>query len=298
MFVPPGNLPWARHSATKPCVLIRSDGTPRVFAGFRDELGVSRPAYIDLDPADPTRVIRVSDKPLLDVGDVGMFDDNGVVPAEVLRHDARVYLYYEGYQLGVKVKFSSYSGLAVSDDDGESFQRYSTVPVMERMENESVIRVVGSVLIESGCWKTWYTAGSTFVNAHGGSRPCYDMRYVVSPNELEYRLPGSICLRPQLPNEYRLGRPHVRRVGQEYWMLFSRADRELGYRLGFARSPDGVTWTRDDSELSIHPSGEEWDREMQAYPYLFRAGERTFVIYNGNGYGKTGFGVAELQEMQ
>ena len=220
VFQPQGNRPWARHSATKPCVLMRNDSTPRVFAGFRDESGVSRLGYVDLDPENPTRVIRVSQEPLLDVGKPGMFDDNGVVPAEVLRHAGRIYLYYEGYQLGVKVKFTSFSGLAVSDDDGDTFQRSNSVPVMDRVESESLIRVVGSVLVESDCWRTWYTAGSTFQQAHGDLRPCYDMRYLSSSTAYDYRRPGRIRLEPRPPFEYRLGRPHVRRLGKDYWMLF------------------------------------------------------------------------------
>jgi hypothetical protein len=294
VFQPQGDRPWARHSATKPCVLVRNDGTPRVFAGFRDDSGVSRLGYVDLDPEDPRRVIGVSQKPLLDVGNPGMFDDNGVVPAEVLRHAGRIYLYYEGYQLGVNVKFTSFSGLAVSDDDGDTFKRLSSVPVMDRVESESLIRVVGSVLVESDCWRTWYTAGSTFQEAHGDHRPCYDMRYLSSSTGHDYRGLGRICLEPRPPFEYRLGRPHVRRVGKHYWMLFSAADRRTGYRLGFARSVDGVTWTRKDESLEIFPSGDEWDREMQAYPFLFQIGPRILVVYNGNGYGKTGFGITEL----
>ena len=42
-------------------------------------------------------------------------------------------------------------------------------------------------------------------------------------------------------------------------------------------------------------SAEGWDSEMICYPYVFEHRGRFFMLYNGNGYGKTGFGVAVLE---
>ena len=48
---------------------------------------------------------------------------------------------------------------------------------------------------------------------------------------------------------------------------------------------------RRDSEAGIASSG-DWDSEMQAYPAVFDNDGRRYMLYNGNGYGRTGIGWA------
>jgi hypothetical protein len=73
------------------------------------------------------------------------------------------------------------------------------------------------------------------------------------------------------------------------------AYRGTAYRIGYAESPDGLTWARKDGEAGITPSDSGWDSEMLCYPCVFdHAGER-YMLYNGNGYGATGFGLAMLE---
>ena len=47
--------------------------------------------------------------------------------------------------------------------------------------------------------------------------------------------------------------------------------------------------------LSPPPAAGDWDGEMQAYPQIVEDGGRTLVLYNGNGFGRDGFGAALLQ---
>ena len=64
--------------------------------------------------------------------------------------------------------------------------------------------------------------------------------------------------------------------------------------MGYARSVDGVRWERRDDEAGLHRSESGWDSEMVCYPAVVKAGGRWLMIYNGDGHGRTGFGVAEL----
>jgi len=66
------------------------------------------------------------------------------------------------------------------------------------------------------------------------------------------------------------------------------------YRIGYASSPDGLVWDRRDELAGIEPSRDDWDSKMIAYPYVVHDGRRHLMFYNGNGFGATGFGVAEL----
>ena len=63
---------------------------------------------------------------------------------------------------------------------------------------------------------------------------------------------------------------------------------------GYAESSDGITWQRQDSRAGLPVSSEGWDSEMIAYGIVFRHGEALQMLYNGNGYGRTGIGIATL----
>jgi len=66
------------------------------------------------------------------------------------------------------------------------------------------------------------------------------------------------------------------------------------YRLGYAYSQDLISWTRDDSKAGIDLSQDGWDSQMQCYPHVFACDDRVYMLYNGNEFGKSGFGLAEL----
>jgi hypothetical protein len=74
-----------------------------------------------------------------------------------------------------------------------------------------------------------------------------------------------------------------------------RANRERAYRLGYAWSRDGRRWTRDDREAGIDVSAAGWDAEMQCYPHVFWCDDQAYLLYNGNAFGRDGFGVAVLE---
>src|SRR5690349_18971947 len=132
IYCPDATTWWAQHSALQPTPLLRSNGTIRIFVGFRDACGVGRVGYVDVLAENPKNVVCISSEPALDVGLPGAFDDNGVVPCAIVTRDSKLYLYYAGYQIAAKVRFLVFSGLAVSENGGESFSRIKNVPIMER----------------------------------------------------------------------------------------------------------------------------------------------------------------------
>ena len=68
-----------------------------------------------------------------------------------------------------------------------------------------------------------------------------------------------------------------------------------GYRIGHAHSQDLIAWTREDFDLdSIGGSEGEWDQDMQCYPHIFKCNSKIYLLYNGNQFGKFGFGIIEI----
>jgi hypothetical protein len=98
----------------------------------------------------------------------------------------------------------------------------------------------------------------------------------------------------QNPREYAFGRPFVLAEDGRYKMWYSvRGD---AYRIGYAVSRDGVRWERQDERAGIDVSDSGWDSEMIEYPWVFDAAGRRYMLYNGNGYGRTGIGLAVREE--
>lgn len=132
VFSPIGNDDWKKDFAMTPTPFLLNDKVIRVYAGFRDNEGISRIGYIDLSAKDPTKVLGVSDKPVLDRGRDGCFDDNGVILGDIVRYGDVLRMYYVGFQLVKRAKFLAFTGLAESTDEGNTFQRVTEAPVMDR----------------------------------------------------------------------------------------------------------------------------------------------------------------------
>jgi len=295
VYCPRGDSEWARHSALQPTPYLTQDGTLRVFVGLRDDQGISRVGFVDVEPDNPSRVLRVSRSPLLDIGEPGAFDDNGVVPCAIVERGEQTYLYYAGYQLGRKVRFLAFGGLAVSRDGGDSFVRYSKVPVVDRADEGLFFRAVHSVLFENGVYRVWYGTGSSWIQSGDKTLPVYNIRHMVSKDGINFPRSGVVCVETR-DDEYRVGRPFVVKQGDKYSMFYSVATRMSGYRLGYAESDDGIHWSRRDDKIGLDVSDNGWDSQMIAYSSLVNYKHQTYLFYNGNEMGRTGFGYAVLEK--
>jgi hypothetical protein len=296
VYVPDGQLSWAEGYAFPPTPYFLDDDVIRVFVAFCDEQTVGRVGYVDVEASNPLNVVGVSDRPSLDIGRPGAFDENGVVPTCVLPVGDELRLYYVGFQLGQKLRYYQFLGLAVSRNDGEAFVRASEVPVIDRSTAELVNRTSGFVLHEDGVFKLWYVGGSDWTIVDGKSLPVYPLRYLESPDGLHWPNAGEIVIDFASDDEHALGRPWVLRDADGYRMFFSSRTRSKGYRLGYAESADGRHWHRDDERVGIDVSDTGWDSEMVAYASVVSWREQTYMFYNGNSCGRTGFGLAVLEQ--
>lgn len=293
IYGPDGKSDWACHSALQPTPLLLDPDTIRVFVGMRDGNGVSRVGFVDVSAHNPRSVLRVCERPALDTGIPGAFDENGVVPCAVIEVQDRLYLYYAGYQLGRKVRFYVFSGLAVSDDRGISFQRVTHVPITDRTDEGMFFRVIHSIICENGRWRVWYGAGSVFDSGVQKSLPRYDVYYMESDSFLTFPTRGKVAVKA-VGDEHRIGRPFVFRTHGPFFMFYGIGTEATPYRLGYAVSHNGTDWERKD-DLDLEFSARGWDSEMIAYPAVIRAQGNIFLFYNGNSYGRDGFGYAVLK---
>lgn len=282
------------HSALQPTPILLNEDTIRVYIGCRDEIGVSRIFYVDLDANNPKKILNYSNGPILNVGEPGCFDENGVVPCAIIRSNNTFKMYYAGYMCPSRARFIAFSGLAESDD-GAQFKRTSRVPILERSDAEPLFRAIHSILPEHNHFKIWYGAGETFIQGQDKSLPIYNIRQMESKDAISFPSCGNVVINTQ-GLEYRVGRPAVYKVSSDFYVMFyGYGSEELPYTLGVAKSYDGLTWERKDSEIGIYPGDEgSWDCQMMAYPSIIKTKNDIYMFYNGNDYGKQGFGAAKL----
>lgn len=294
VYVADGQRAWQHSHAYLPSPLRLDADRIRVFCAFLDDQMIGRVGYVDIAAADPTKVIAVSDRPVLDIGVSGTFDDHGCVPLTLIRtHDGVLRLYYTGFQLGIGVRYYMFTGLAESKDDGLSFTRVSQVPILDRSDGELFVRTAPFVSADGQGWRMWYIAGSRWIGEGDTAKPSYEMYHVRSVDGISWPRTGTkVMALADDGDEFGFGRPCVMPMGDGFSMWYSIRSLSKGYRIGYAISADGLIWERRDDEAGITVSDSGWDSEMVCLSSVIETEYGTYLFYNGNDYGRTGFGVA------
>jgi hypothetical protein len=133
----------------------------------------------------------------------------------------------------------------------------------------------------------------------GRPEPIYHIKYAESADGIRWERRGIVSIDLKSPQEGGITRPCVIREEGRYKMWYSyrgirdyRTNRAHTYRIGYAESADGIRWERMDEEAGIDVSDTGWDSEMITYAHVYHHGGRKHMVYNGNGFGKSGFGYA------
>jgi hypothetical protein len=295
IYEPRNHGPWNRSHAQLPTLDCRDD-VVRVYYATRDRKNRSLPGFFEVSINEPGKLRRDHAKPVMELGELGAFDDSGVMPSWILEHNGNRYLYYIGWNLGGTVPYRNAIGLAVESGD-DSFQRVYPGPIMDRTSSAPHFCACPCVLIDGGIFRMWYLACQGWEKQGGRIEPVYDIRHAQSTDGFEWQRDETPCV-ALLPGEGGLARPFVIRTGDGYRMWFSargrsgfREDPSRGYRIIHARSRDGLSWKRTD-ELCLEPSPAGWDSQMAAYPAVLRRENQWLMFYNGNGFGRSGIGWA------
>jgi len=290
---PHAKIDWATNSALTPTPFDMGDGRIRVYAGFRDDEGVSRIGWVDVDERDPMRILDFSRTPALGRGRAGCFDDNGVIMGDVVRMEGAIRLYYIGFQLVRRAKFLAFTGLAVSTDDGNSFIRESECPILDRGPGGEFVRAIHSVSEFGSGFRFWCGEGNEWENIGGADFPSYAITSVDSMNGIDFPRRSSVALGKRA-GEYRLGRPRVFKNDDQWYMFFTSGTVAGEYQAGYAVSSDGTNWERRD-DIGLVPSPGSFDSRWVSYVAPIRTRHNEVLgFYNGDGMGRDGFACARL----
>jgi hypothetical protein len=272
----------------------------RMYFSSRNEIGQSIASFIDLDANDLSKVIYTHSKPILEIGPKGTFDDCGTTPTWILNHSGKKYLYYVGWNVRKTVPYHNAIGLAESSD-GTNFNKMYPGPVISTIPTEPQFNGTASVLIHNGLFKMWYLNCTEWYEEENLIEPCYHIKYAESKDGINWLREGIVAIDFKNSDEGGLSRPSV--IVDEnglFKMWYSyraktgyRTDINKSYRIGYAESKDGKVWERMDDKVGIDLSESGWDSEMIEYPNVIEHQGKLIMFYNGNGFGKSGFGYAE-----
>lgn len=260
--------------------------------------------FVDVDKSF-REIIRVSTDDVIEEGALGTFDEHGIFPMNVLRVNDCVYAYTCGWSRRTSVSIDMAIGFAISKDDGLSFQRLGAGPVLTASLHEPFL--VGDPFVKhyEKQYHMWYIYGLRWKTYGDGTQPdrIYKIGHATSVD-------GMVWVKDERRNIIvdRLGDdecqalPSVVKIGSRYHMFFCyrqasdfRKNSSRAYRIGHAYSDDLSLWTRNDDVPGIDVSNAGWDSEMLCYPHVFECDGKIYLLYNGNEFGKFGFGISLLE---
>lgn len=299
VYKPEGNFPWGLTHAQVPFPLELANGTIRIFFATRDAQSRSSVAFIDVDKADPRKVLYVHDKPCFSAGAPGTFDDSGTMPSWFMRDGNRILLYYTAWNKSETASYRLSIGVAASDDEGLTFKRLFPGPVLDRGPYDPIWVGQPCIMRENELWRMWYLSCEKIQYIHNHPEPFYNVKYAESTDGINWKRENKICV-PFDANTDAVGRPFVWKQDGKYFMLHSnrkadgyRSEKAAGYRIELSVSSDGISWMNTGN--TVAKSEEGWDTIMNEYTAVLPADDKSFwVFYNGNNFGGTGFGLARL----
>jgi len=289
VYSPKGDKYWMKSHASNTVPMEIDKGIYRVYFSSRDNEGRSHISYIDMDlTSGKPEIIMEADSPVLSPGNPGFFDESGVSLSCIVKNKDRVLIYYLGWTLGKTVPWYNSIGVAELSDCGKFGEKLFKAPIYSRSEADPIslsypflADIGGETLVYYGSNRAW--GETTFEMDHV-------LKVAKTTTGLDVIPMDKVAIEPR-EGEYAFSRPFVFANDNGGWSMYYSFRGDV-YKIGYAESLDGVNWERLDDIAGIMPSESGWDSEMICYPCLFEYDSRKYMTYNGNGYGKTGFGLA------
>jgi len=297
---------WMKEFAQAPAVLI-FDNFVRVYFSCRpprDGKGqyVSYTGYVDLKKDNLFEIIDISEKPILELGESGTFDEFGTYPVSVIRNDHEIVAYYGGWTRCESVPFNVAIGIAKSKNNGTSFEKLGKGPLLSYSPDEPFVLSGPKIRKFNDKWYLFYIAGKKWVQNNNLPEPVYKIRLAVSDDGINWEKENRDIIENRIDENEAQASPDVFYYKNRYHMFFcyrhslNYRGKDYGYRIGYASSNDLIKWKRDDSKAGIDISEDGWDSEMVAYPHVFELDEKVYMMYLGNQVGRFGFGLAILDD--
>ena len=252
-----------------------------------------------------SKVINVSNHNIISLGKLGCYDEHGIFPFNVLKVDNKYLGFIGGWNRRSSVDVDGAIGISKSKDGGQTFERLGDGPVLASTLNEPFLIMDPFVLRLNNIFHMWYIFGVQWIRdpESGIYERVYKIGHAYSKDAFNWEKTGLCIIPDHLSKNECQALPSVIFHDSRFHMVFCfrhvfefRKNIKQAYRLGYAYSKDGINWTREDKKLNLKRPQRGWDSQMMCYPNLSKINGEIFLLYNGNNFGKYGFGAAQLSK--
>jgi hypothetical protein len=278
--------------ASNPLAIHLTGDIYRVFFSGRDKDNKSSVGYVDID-IELRRILSVCDEATFKVSnEYGAFFSHGISVGNCYRNNDKNYILFMAWQIPNNGHWRGDIGRLELSDDLSDLSLVGDRPFLSVDKEDRVSLSYPWVMLDEGIYKMWY--GSTVEWNSSNGEMIHVIKYATSEDGERWSRHG-LAIPYELGVAQAFSRPTVVKDDNGYHMWFSyRSGDGAKYRIGYAHSFDSLEWDRKEKS-GIDVSAGGWDSEMICYPFVFDHKGKRYMLYNGNDYGKTGFGLAILE---
>lgn len=230
---------------------------------------------------------------VLSPGKIGFFDSEGCIPVDIEKKEGKTYLIYVGWQNFKNNIWICDTGIARVYKN--FVKRVFSGPIVGRSKESPLFTALTTVIKKKNYFHAICNKGIFWKKKNKKLTPKYGLHHAKSKDLINWSIDKKIAL-PFKKKEYAFGRPSIIKIKNYYYMWYAHRETEHSklYRIGMSISKDLIKWKRFDKFSGITISRNGWDNQMICYPYVFRIKKDFYMLYNGNNYGRTGFGFAKM----
>jgi len=276
--------------ASNPLAIHFENDVFRIFFSSRNKDNKSSVGYVDIDIF--TKEIKSISDTIFKYGDIDSFYSHGVSIGNMYSIGKKDYILFMGWQIRDGGHWIGDIGrLLLKNKKYLSLSPKNEI-LTWKGDGNSISLSYPWVMFENGIYKMWYGTAESWSSDNGEMTTVF--KYATSIDGENWDKKG-LAIPFELGEAQAFSRPTVIKIDGIYKMWFSyRRGDGTKYRIGYAYSQDGIDWIREKNS-GIDVSNEGWDSEMICYPFVFSHKGETYMLYNGNDYGKSGFGLAILE---
>lgn len=303
IFSPDGHSEWMYSHAQCPFTFDFGDYIRIYFStreAYREGMSRSYGGWVDVDRKDLKKILNIAERPMLELGQIGEFDEFGSMPNSIVKVGDEFYLYFCGWTRAVSTPYCWEIGLA-KGTDGKTFKKIGKGPVIGPTMEEPYLHACPQVYILDGVWHMFYLSGQRWIQGKQKMESQYLIVHATSEDGINWNRDPRPVIESKVEYESQTSAAIIK-MDDKFHMFFCyrygldfRESIGRGYALGYAYSEDLMNWIRDDSQVGISLSEDGWDSKMIAYPHIAQIDGKYYMFYCGNDFGKDGFGYAELE---
>ena len=283
------------HAAVPFVGEIDNKGIAEIYFSARNKNNQSVLAKIHYDLIN-FKVAKEANNPLLYPTEVGRFDSDGVMGCDIYNVGNRKLLTYIGWNLGLNIPFRN--AIGVAEIKGQEVVRLFNGPILDRSIYDPCFVASNCVIKKGKIFLMYYLSCISWNKTENGLMHHYHIKIAESKDGITWESTGKIAIDFTTEKEYAISVPRVVYEEGTYkmWFSYRGSNKTDTYRIGYAESKDAFSWNRKDEVVNLDVSESGWDSDMICYPYIFDFDNNRYMLYNGNGYGLSGVGLAILKK--